>query len=164
MLEIDKDMRALMQRIENGVAFEKYYLGAQPIFHCLKSLNDLVRLAKALDVDFPFSAYAAIQHIPVIEVEFVHLAGLESYPGQLTLLDTPGPNEAGQPHLQKMLNQQRPASAVLAVLDYTQLKSISMKRSVRRFWRWGNRCRCMCWSISSINRIVTVTTPTRCGH
>ncbi len=37
-----------------GVAFEKYYLGAQPIFHCLKSLNDLVRLAKALDVDFPF--------------------------------------------------------------------------------------------------------------
>lgn len=88
MLEIDKDMRALMQRIENGIAFEKYYLGAQPIFHCLKSLNDLVRLAKALDVDFPFSAYAAIEHIPVIEVEFVHLAGLESYPGQLTLLDT----------------------------------------------------------------------------
>ncbi|EFB5423368.1 TPA: dynamin family protein [Escherichia coli] len=85
VLEIDKDMRALMQRIENGIAFEKYYLGAQPIFHCLKSLNDLVRLAKALDVDFPFSAYAAIEHIPVIEVEFVHLAGLESYPGQLTL-------------------------------------------------------------------------------
>lgn len=105
---------------------KKYYLGAQPIFHCLKSLNDLVRLAKALDVDFPFSAYAAIEHIPVIEVEFVHLAGLESYPGQLTLLDTPGPNEAGQPHLQKMLNQQLArASAVLAVLDYTQLKSIS---------------------------------------
>lgn len=126
VLEIDKDMRALMQRIENGVAFEKYYLGAQPIFHCLKSLNDLVRLAKARDVDFPFSAYAAIEHIPVIEVEFVHLAGLESYPGQLTLLDTPGPNEAGQPHLQKMLNPQLArASAVLAVLDYTQLKSIS---------------------------------------
>ncbi|MEC9498044.1 MULTISPECIES: clamp-binding protein CrfC [Escherichia] len=126
LLEIDKDMRALMQRIENGVAFEKYYQGAQPIFHCLKSLNDLVRLAKALDVDFPFSAYAAIEHIPVIEVEFVHLAGLESYPGQLTLLDTPGPNEAGQPHLQKMLKEQLArASAVLAVMDYTQLKSIS---------------------------------------
>ncbi|HBB5988227.1 TPA: dynamin family protein [Escherichia coli] len=77
VLEIDKDMRALMQRIENGIAFEKYYLGAQPIFHCLKSLNDLVRLAKALDVDFPFSAYAAIEHIPVIEVEFVHLAVLD---------------------------------------------------------------------------------------
>ena len=89
----------------------------------LKSLNDLVRLSKALDVDFPFAAYAAIEHIPVIEVEFVHLAGQASYPGQLTLLDTPGPNEAGQPHLQKMLNEQLVrASAVLAVLDYTQLE------------------------------------------
>ncbi|MGV4201785.1 clamp-binding protein CrfC [Citrobacter murliniae] len=125
-LEIDKDMNALLQRIETGVAFERYYLGAEPIFHCLKSLNDLVRLSKALEVDFPFSAYAAIEHIPVIEVEFVHLAGLASYPGQLTLLDTPGPNEAGQPHLQKMLNEQLArASAVLAVMDYTQLKSIS---------------------------------------
>ncbi|MEL5953114.1 clamp-binding protein CrfC, partial [Klebsiella pneumoniae] len=32
----------------------------------------------------------------------------------------------GQPHLQKMLNEQLArASAVLAVMDYTQLKSIS---------------------------------------
>ncbi|MDN8601633.1 clamp-binding protein CrfC [Citrobacter sp. S2-9] len=125
-LEIDKDMNSLIQRIEQGEAFERHYLGAQPIFHCLKSLNDLVRLSKALEVDFPFSAYAAIEHIPVIEVEFVHLAGLENAPGQLTLLDTPGPNEAGQPHLQTMLNEQLArASAVLAVMDYTQLKSIS---------------------------------------
>ncbi|VDD97826.1 unnamed protein product [Enterobius vermicularis] len=75
VLEIDKDMRALMQRIENGVAFEKYYLGAQPIFHCLKSLNDLVRLAKALDVDFPFSAYAAIEHIPLLQLNQAQVSG-----------------------------------------------------------------------------------------
>ncbi|MGL4724287.1 MAG: clamp-binding protein CrfC [Scandinavium sp.] len=125
-LEVDKDMNILLERIIGGVAFEKYYLGAQPIFQCLKSLNDLVRLSRALDVDFPFADYAAIEHIPVIEVEFVHLAGLGENPGQLTLLDTPGPNEAGQPHLQKMLNEQLArASAVLAVMDYTQLKSIS---------------------------------------
>lgn len=125
-LEIDKDMVALLERIETGMAFERHYLGAQPIFHCLKSLNDLVRLSRALEVDFPFSDYAAIEHIPVIEVEFVHLSGLGNNPGQLTLLDTPGPNEAGQPHLQKMLNEQLArASAVLAVMDYTQLKSIS---------------------------------------
>jgi replication fork clamp-binding protein CrfC len=89
-LEIDKDMSALLERIAQGDAFDKHYLGAQPIFHCLKSLNDLVRLSKALDVDFPFSAYASIENIPVIEVEFVHLAGLENDLGQLTLLDTPG--------------------------------------------------------------------------
>ncbi|WP_330983706.1 MULTISPECIES: clamp-binding protein CrfC [Enterobacterales] len=125
-LEVDKDMNTLLERIIGGVAFEKHYLGAQPIFQCLKSLNDLVRLSRALDVDFPFADYAAIEHIPVIEVEFVHLAGFGDTPGQLTLLDTPGPNEAGQPHLQKMLNEQLArASAVLAVMDYTQLKSIS---------------------------------------
>lgn len=125
-LEIDKDMNTLLGRIEQGEAFEKHYLGAQPIFQCLKSLNDLVRLSRALRVDFPFSDYAAIEHIPVIEVEFVHLAGLNAYPGQLTLLDTPGPNEAGQPHLQRMLSEQLArASAVLAVMDYTQLKSVS---------------------------------------
>ncbi|MBV8041035.1 clamp-binding protein CrfC [Pluralibacter sp.] len=125
-LEMDKDMNALLDRIASGEAFAKYYLGAQPIFHCLKSLNDLVRLSQAMDVDFPFADYAAIEHIPVIEVEFVHLAGFDNMPGQLTLLDTPGPNEAGQPHLQKMLNEQLTrASAILAVVDYTQLKSIS---------------------------------------
>ncbi|MCP9672488.1 clamp-binding protein CrfC [Escherichia fergusonii] len=126
VLEIDKDMQALLQRIETGLGFEKHYLGAQPIFQCLKSLNDLVRLSKALRVDFPFTDYATLEHIPVIEVEFVHLAGREDYPGQLTLLDTPGPNEAGQPHLQKMLREQLArASAVLAIMDYTQLKSVS---------------------------------------
>lgn len=125
-LEIDKDMITLLERIEKGEAFEKHHLGAQPIFHCLKSLNDLVRLSQALGVEFPFSEYAAIEHIPVIEVEFVHLAGLDAHLGQLTLLDTPAPNEAGQPHLQKMLSEQLSrASAVLAVMDYTQLKSIS---------------------------------------
>ncbi|WP_395489732.1 clamp-binding protein CrfC [Cedecea davisae] len=125
-LEIDRDMDALIARIANGTGFERHYLGAQPIFHCLKSLNDLVRLSRVLDVAFPFKAYAAIEHVPVIEVEFVHLAGLKNGHGQLTLLDTPGPNEAGQPHLQKMLREQlAQASAVLAVMDYTQLKSIS---------------------------------------
>jgi len=125
-LEVDKDMNVLLGRIEQGDAFEKHYLGAQPIFQCLKNLNDLVRLSQALGVEFPFTDYAAIEHIPVIEVEFIHLAGLDAHLGQLTLLDTPGPNEAGQPHLQKMLSEQLArSSAVLAVMDYTQLKSIS---------------------------------------
>jgi hypothetical protein len=31
-LEIDKDMSALLERIAKGDAFDKHYLGAQPIF------------------------------------------------------------------------------------------------------------------------------------
>lgn len=138
-LELDQDMVALLLRIEHGTHFEKHYLGAQPIFHCLKSLNDLVRLSKVLGVAFPFSAYAAIEHVPFIDVEFVHLAGLEGGHGQLTLLDTPGPNEAGQPHLQQMLSEQLGrASAVLAVMDYTQLKSVSDEEVRRAISAVGN--------------------------
>jgi len=60
----------------------------------------------------------------VIEVEFAHLGEKGQSGGRLTLLDTPGPNESGQQHLRKMLSEQlKKASAVLAVLDFTQLKS-----------------------------------------
>jgi hypothetical protein len=45
-------MNTLLERIEKGEAFEKHHLGAQPIFHCLKSLNDLVRLSQALGWSF----------------------------------------------------------------------------------------------------------------
>ena len=83
-----------------------------------------MRLAKALGIDFPFSDYEKIQDLPVIEVEFAHLRGLVQAKGQLTLLDTPGPNESDQPHLRKILTAQlSTASAVLAVLDFTQLNS-----------------------------------------
>ena len=69
--------------------------------------------------------------LPVIEVEFSHLKNATDSPGRFTLLNTPGPNEEDdqkekyeQPHLKKMLRDQlRKASAVLAVFDYTQLKS-----------------------------------------
>ena len=67
---------------------------------------------------------ATVDALPVIEVEFSHLKNATDSPGRFTLLDTPGPNEFKQPHLKKMLRDQlRKASAVLAVFDYTQLKS-----------------------------------------
>ncbi|MDI3323402.1 dynamin family protein [Pontibacterium granulatum] len=100
------------------------YSGSEQIFVFLKQLNDLVRLANALEIEFPFSEYEKIYHLPVIEVEFVHLREVEAAKGQFALLDTPGPNEAGQEQLKAMLTEQlRKASGVLAVMDYTQLRS-----------------------------------------
>src|SRR3546814_9240259 len=62
--------------------------------------------------------------MPVIEVQFAHLGDVQHSVGRLTLLDTPGPNESGQEHLRAMLTEQlQKASAVLAILDFTQLKS-----------------------------------------
>ncbi|HHE4271326.1 TPA: dGTPase, partial [Escherichia coli] len=56
--------------------------------------------------------------------EFSHLVGMDECQGTLTLLDTPGPNEAGQPQMEVMMRDQlQKASAVLAVMDYTQMNS-----------------------------------------
>ncbi|HHU7481897.1 TPA: dynamin family protein, partial [Escherichia coli] len=71
-----------------------------------------------------FDEYAEVQKLPVIDVEFSHLVGMDECQGTLTLLDTPGPNEAGQPQMEVMMRDQlQKASAVLAVMDYTQLNS-----------------------------------------
>ncbi|MCV6020358.1 clamp-binding protein CrfC, partial [Escherichia coli] len=65
-----------------------------------------------------------VDQVPLIEVEFTHLAGLEESKGQISILDTPGPNESGQPHLASMLKEQlSKASAVISVVDYTQIGS-----------------------------------------
>lgn len=123
-LQSDADMAELLKKIQQQETFASHYEGEQGIFDFLKSLNDLVRLCFALNVDFPFSEYATVDAMPVIEVEFSHLKNTPATQGRLTLLDTPGPNEAGQQHLRHMLKDQlKKASAVLAVLDYTQLKS-----------------------------------------
>lgn len=123
-LSLNNDMKELLSRIKSNQPFVEEHNGAEEIFSFLKGLNDLVRLSKELHVDFPFSAYSSIENLPLIEVEFTHLSQMGHTQGRLTLLDTPGPNEAGQEHLRPMLRDQlKKASAVLAVLDYTQLKS-----------------------------------------
>jgi len=120
------DMKGLLELIQSGGSPKRFYKGADAIFEFLKGLNDLVRLCQELGVDFPFSDYDEIHELPVIEVEFAHLRETAQTAGSLTLLDTPGPNESGQSHLRKMLKEQlRKASAVLAVLDFAQLKSIA---------------------------------------
>lgn len=123
-LQSEPDMKELLEKIRKNREFSKHYEGEEGIFHFLKSLNDLVRVCFALQVEFPFGQYSTVDAMPVIEVEFTHLKNLPATQGRLTLLDTPGPNEAGQTHLRQMLKDQlKKASAVLAVLDYTQLKS-----------------------------------------
>ena len=123
-LRNDPDMDQLLEKISHKKNFVSRYDGEEGIFNFLKGLNDLVRLCFATEVNFPFAEYSTVDAMPVIEVEFTHLKDTPATQGRLTLLDTPGPNEAGQQHLRHMLKDQlKKASAVLAVLDYTQLKS-----------------------------------------
>ncbi|MDC7701637.1 dynamin family protein [Vogesella indigofera] len=118
------DMQELLRRIHEKQHFETRYQGAEQIFWFLKSLNDLVRLSQVLGAAFPFEHYDEVHEMPVIEVEFAHLRHMANARGRLTLLDTPGPNEAGQSHLRVMMKEQlAKASAILAVMNYGQLKS-----------------------------------------
>ena len=118
------DTRELLEILKNDAWLKKEYHGEEEIFTGLASLNDLVRLAAAMGAEFPFGEYAKVQKLPVIDVAFSHLVGMDTCQGTLTLLDTPGPNEAGQPQMEVMMRDQlQKASAVLAVMDYTQLNS-----------------------------------------
>lgn len=110
--------------VGRGEKVNTEYVGQSGIFEFLKSINDLVRICRALNIEFPFDEYDEMHELPVIEVEFASLSDKDAALGRLTLLDTPGPNEAGQKHLRGMLSDQlRKASAVIAVLNYSQLKS-----------------------------------------
>ncbi|HFI3916192.1 TPA: dynamin family protein, partial [Escherichia coli] len=118
------DTRELLDILADDSWLKNEYHGEEEIFTGLESLNDLVRLAAAMGSEFPFDEYAEVQKLPVIDVEFSHLVGIDECQGTLTLLDTPGPNEAGQPQMEVMMRDQlQKASAVLAVMDYTQLNS-----------------------------------------
>ena len=118
------DTRELLDILTDDGWLKNEYPGEEEIFTGLASLNDLVRLAAAMGTEFPFDEYAEVQKLPVIDVEFSHLVGMDACQGTLTLLDTPGPNEAGQPQMEVMMRDQlQKASAVLAVMDYTQMNS-----------------------------------------
>lgn len=131
-ISADKDLLALAREIRGQFELATSYEGEEGIFTFLKELNDLVRLSKELGLQFPFSKYSSVEDFPSIDVEFFHLvqSGSKHVHSQFALLDTPGFNEAGQaevllPLLQEQLSK---ATAVLAVLDYTQLKSESEAR------------------------------------
>ncbi|EEZ0156570.1 dGTPase [Escherichia coli] len=118
------DTSELLDILADNDWLKNEYHGEEEIFTGLASLNDLVRLAAAMGTEFPFDEYAEVQKLPVIDVEFSHLVGMDECQGTLTLLDTPGPNEAGQPQMEVMMRDQlQKASAVLAVMDYTQMNS-----------------------------------------
>ncbi|MEL7895847.1 dynamin family protein [Vreelandella neptunia] len=121
-----EDLKKVADAICSDMKIMGEYRMEQGIFEFLKSLNDLVRLATALESEFPFEEFRSSDELPVIEVEFQHLRDSKVEHGRLSLLDTPGPNEEGQFALKPMMKEQlQRASGVVAVLDYTQLKSES---------------------------------------
>ena len=115
-------LQKLLDSLKKGLEIKDYYARKEGVFEFLWLINDLLRVCTFLDVEFPFKEYDEVHELPLIEVEFAHLESNVKTRGRLTLLDTPGPNEAGQKYLQGMLDDQlQKASAIISVLNYTQL-------------------------------------------
>ena len=120
----DAHLQDLLTAIEKGWDFKPRYEGAAEIAEFLRDINDLARLASEASLDFPVAAYDELHEMPLVEVEFVHIGAREDARGGLALLDTPGPNEYKQSALRRIVKDQlAKATAILTVLDYTQLKS-----------------------------------------
>lgn len=136
--KMHQDMHNLIDFIADGGQFNHYYEGEENIFEFLYQLNDLVRLSKDVSnaqaeqgekeiLHFPFDEYKNFNNLPMIEVAFKLESDFETQ-GRFMLLDTAGPNEAGQDELKEALTEQLArSSAVMIVLDYTQLNSDAEK-------------------------------------
>lgn len=120
----------LIDFIEDNRLFSDSYNGETDIFDFLQRLNDLVRLAATINniaddelLKFPYDSYQNIDALPMINVAFKLQDDFET-DGRFMLLDTAGPNESGHKELLGLLREQlKRSSAVMLVLDYTQLNS-----------------------------------------
>jgi hypothetical protein len=114
------------------------YEGQAAIFNILQHVNDLMRMAKALEMIPPYHEYQQINQLPRIEVEFFHLKDNKHFQqARLSFLDTPGPNERGQSDILNTVFQQQleQASAILLAIDYTQMTSeadAAMRQEVKK--------------------------------
>ncbi|MEH1829439.1 MAG: dynamin family protein [Nostoc sp.] len=100
--------------------------GREKIIHTLTSLNDIVRVCSLLEPQADPLQY--LMDVPRIHTQFWRSSQTNQQSenlGKLVIVDTPGPNEAGENlRLQGVVEEQlTKSSIVLMVLDFTQLKT-----------------------------------------
>ncbi|MDE0417112.1 MAG: dynamin family protein [bacterium] len=123
------DMEALIDDLAevDGAVFDKRYEGRDRVFEALGRMNDLIRLGQheAVGEALAIEEYDDLDEMPSLAVHFHCLADAARQSGSLALLDLPGFNEAQlSEHLTDVLEEQlEKASAILVVLDYTQLNT-----------------------------------------
>ena len=100
-------------------------IGRQAIATALNHLNHLIRLYSVIEPTK--DTLAQLQDIPQIKTPCLSIdnSKQEKTLGNLTIIDTPGPNEAGEGlRLTAVVEEQlRRSSIVLVVLDFTQLNN-----------------------------------------
>lgn len=97
--------------------------GSQEISRILTILNDIVRLCIVISPNH--DPLINLTEVPTIETPLSSSSKNSQQLGNLAIVDTPGPNEAGE-HMRLhtvVQNQLRRSSMVLIVLDFTQLNN-----------------------------------------
>jgi GTPase SAR1 family protein len=117
----------LLQEIQHTVGFATHARtsGREKIIKALTGLNDIIRLCSILaPLKDPL---ARLTEVPCIETNFWRSQGTQQSEslGNLVIVDTPGPNEAGENlRLTAVVAEQlQKSSIVLIVLDFTQLNN-----------------------------------------
>jgi GTPase SAR1 family protein len=132
-------LQELLQEVEaiDGFFNSEQVKGTDEIKRILTALNDIVRLASILEpTKDPLSR---IKDLPRIETPFWRSPKQEDQAnllGSLVIVDTPGPNEAGENlKLSAVVEEQlKNSSIILIVLDFTQLNNKAaddIKRQVK---------------------------------
>jgi Dynamin family len=132
-------LQELLQEVEaiDGFFNSEQVKGTDEIKRILTALNDIVRLASILEpTKDPLSR---IKDLPRIETPFWRSPKQEDQAnllGSLVIVDTPGPNEAGENlKLSAVIEEQlKNSSIILIVLDFTQLNNKAaddIKRQVK---------------------------------
>ncbi|WP_339394329.1 dynamin family protein [Nostoc sp. UHCC 0870] len=118
------DIKTTLFSICDISIIEQSYIGKKDIHSVLILLNDVTRICKAFELENPLKHCTKLEHFPNITIEFSYLNNrTEERGGTLSLIDSPGPNEAGQ-NLQEIVEKVlSDASSVVGVIDYTQLGS-----------------------------------------
>lgn len=117
----------LLQEIQNTVGFPTRVRtsGREEIIKALTGLNDIIRLCSLLEPSK--DPLGQLMDVPCIETSFwrSQKTGQAERLGNLVIVDTPGPNEAGE-NLRlsaAVAEQLKKSSMVLIVLDFTQLNN-----------------------------------------
>ncbi|XWK87304.1 MAG: dynamin family protein [Phormidium sp.] len=120
-----------------GIAIDSKISGRLSIINSLRALNDIIRLCSVLD---PLSdPLQSLMDVPRIYTPFYRSGITEKadIAGKLVIVDTPGPNEAGE-NL-KLVNvvaeQLQASSVILIVLNFTELNTKAeeeIKKDVER--------------------------------
>lgn len=116
----------LIPKIRDGLLFHSETRGLKEIKETLTGLNDIVRVCSVLD-PFVDPLNKETFNIPCLDTPFrkVTETPQSRLLGNLVIVDTPGPNEAGENlKLCAVVEEQlRRSSMVLVVLDFTQLNN-----------------------------------------